>query len=114
MTRLIELRNEFGFSQSDVAKHLGISRQAYGHYETGAREPDNTTIVRLARLYDVSTDYLLGISDEKKPSAEASTEDVKVALFGGDGEVTDEMWDEVTSFVEFVKQKHKKDQGKKE
>lgn len=109
MTRLSAIRNEFGLSQSEVAKHLGITRQAYGHYETGVREPDNATIVKLAKLYGVSADYLLGLSDEKKPSAEASTEDVKVALFGGDGEVTDEMWDEVTSFVEFVKQKHKKD-----
>lgn len=114
MTRLSEIRNEFGYSQSEVAKYLGITRQAYGHYETGVREPDNTTIVKLSKFYDVSTDYLLGITDEKKPSAEVSAEDVKVALFGGDGEVTDEMWDEVTSFVEFVKQKHDKEKGKKE
>jgi len=114
MSRLSEIRSATGLSQSDVAKHLGISRQAYGHYETGVREPDNATIIKLAKLYDVTTDYLLGISDEKKPSGDASTEDVKVALFGGAGEVTDEMWDEVTSFVEYVKLKHKKDQDKKE
>ena len=66
MTRLSEIRNEFGYSQSEVAKHLGITRQAYGHYETGVREPDNTTIIKLAKFYDVSADYLLGITDIKK------------------------------------------------
>lgn len=111
---LKKARLDAGYSVEDVAAHLGITQQAYYNYESGKREPDRATIVKLAKLFDVSSDYLLGISDEKKPSAEASTEDVKVALFGGDGDVTDEMWDEVTSFVEFIKQKHKKDQGKKE
>jgi transcriptional regulator with XRE-family HTH domain len=111
---LKELRTERNLSQSVVASALGISQQAYANYESGKREADYDMLLRIAKYFECSADYLLGISDEKTPSAEASTEDVKVALFGGDGDVTDEMWAEVTSFVEFVKQKHKKDKDKKE
>ena len=44
------------------------------------------------------------------PPGQQEPEDIaKVALFGGDKEVTDEMWDEVKNYVEYIKQKHSKD-----
>ena len=64
----------------------------------------------MAEKLNVSPAYLLGETDtpaqeKKKPASDA---ELKVALFGGDGEVTDEMWDEVVRFAEFVKSKHSK------
>ncbi len=47
--------------QSDIATHLGITRQAYNHYETGRRSPDPEALKKLAKFYDVTVDYLLGI-----------------------------------------------------
>ena len=58
--------------------------------------------MRLADYFGVTTDYLLGRSS-------GDYSDVKVALFGGDGEVTDEMWDEVKNFAEYVKNKYLKE-----
>ena len=58
--RLRELREKSGLSQTDVAKYLKITRQAYNHYETGKRTPDTKTISEIARLFSVTTDYLLG------------------------------------------------------
>lgn len=61
--RLRELRNRFGYSQAALADMLSISRMAYTLYESGRREPGLETLLMLARLYDVSLDYLLGRSD---------------------------------------------------
>ncbi len=58
--RLKELRLLRGWSQKDVYIRLGISDVRYNHYERNKREPDYDILVAMARLYGVSTDYLLG------------------------------------------------------
>ena len=92
-----------------MAKILGISRQAYSNYELGNREADYSTLKKLSNYFGVTVDYLLGETDTPdKPSNKSVDEsDIKVALFGGDGEVTDEMWNEVKNFAAYVKSKQK-------
>lgn len=58
-TRLRILRREKGLTQKDIAADLGISQQAWGHYETGRRTPDADMLLKLAAYFGVSTDYLL-------------------------------------------------------
>ena len=58
--KLKKLREEIGLSQSDIANRLNITRQAYNNYETGKREPDFETIVKIADILGTTTDYLLG------------------------------------------------------
>lgn len=60
MNNLADLRNSRGMTQQDVAKILDVTRQCYGHYESGKRDIDNTNLVKLADFYGVSTDYILG------------------------------------------------------
>ena len=62
--RMKELRKAFSFSQEAAAKELNIAIPTYCRYEYGQREPNATTIAAMARLYHVSADYLLGISDD--------------------------------------------------
>ena len=57
--RIALLRRESGWSQKELAGHLEISPSAVGMYEQGRREPSGQQIVQLARLFGVSTDYLL-------------------------------------------------------
>lgn len=57
---LKQLRLSNKLTQAEVAKHLNISMQAYSHYETGRREPDNKTLKNIAEFFNVSIDYLLG------------------------------------------------------
>lgn len=102
MEKLRELRKQNNLTQSDMAAILGISRQAYSNYELGTREADHITLIKLADYFNVTTDYLLG-----RDTTKSSTDNVKVAVFGGNEEVTDEMWDEVKNFVEYVKVKYK-------
>jgi transcriptional regulator with XRE-family HTH domain len=59
MKRLAELRNLAGVAQQDIAEYLGVARGTYSRYETGEREPDVDTIIRLADYFNVSIDYLL-------------------------------------------------------
>lgn len=62
--RLTQLREHKGWSKTEVARRLGMKGvSTYANYEYDLREPDNETIKLLAKLFEVSTDYLLGGED---------------------------------------------------
>ena len=62
--RMKELRELHDYSQEEVGERLGIDQGSYGKMETGKTKTVNSSVlIGLANLYDVSTDYLLGISD---------------------------------------------------
>jgi transcriptional regulator with XRE-family HTH domain len=60
------LREEMGLMQKDLAEKLSMAKTTYNNYEKGKREPDIETIKHMAEFFDVSTDYLLGKTDERK------------------------------------------------
>lgn len=64
--RLREERIALNLTQEDMAKKLGITRQAYGNYETGKRDVDSQTLVNLVKILNVSSDYLLNLSEMKQ------------------------------------------------
>lgn len=68
--RLKELREEFGYSQKGFASLIGVPANTYNQWEKGNRQPDFQMMSQIADIFDVSIDYLLGRSEEKKPSAE--------------------------------------------
>lgn len=57
--RLRYLRQKNGFTQRKVAEILNIDRSTYTYYETGKTSPDASSLKRLARIFDVSVDYIL-------------------------------------------------------
>ena len=61
--RLKELRIENGYSQIDIAKKLNMSKMAISHWENGNSEPSIEQLKILAKLFDVSVDYLIGYVD---------------------------------------------------
>lgn len=65
-TRLRQLRQERQEIQGDVAKLLGVSISTYASYE-GVREPSYERLKVLAQHYNVTTDYLLGLSKHRQP-----------------------------------------------
>jgi transcriptional regulator with XRE-family HTH domain len=65
--RLKSLRAEKELSQRDLASLLELSPSTIAMYETGQREPDNETLIKIANFFQVSTDYLLGQSDIRSP-----------------------------------------------
>jgi transcriptional regulator with XRE-family HTH domain len=61
--RITLLREKHALTQEELARKLGISRSALSHYETNRREPDYETLSKLADMFLVSVDYLLGRTD---------------------------------------------------
>lgn len=61
--RLKQLRSENNLLQKDIAKKLNITPSAYGFYEQGKRIPDSNVLNTLAQIFNVSLDYLMGVSD---------------------------------------------------
>ena len=65
--RIRDLREDADLLQRDVAWRLNCSQVCYSHYETGKRDIPTEVLIALARLYDTSIDYLLGLTNEPEP-----------------------------------------------
>ena len=102
-TKLKELRAKNKLTQAEFADIFSISKGTIAMWETGKRTPDIEMITRIADYFHVSVGYLVG---QKQPDAEVNTvsdEDIKFALFDGADGITDEMYEEVKSFAEYIK-----------
>jgi transcriptional regulator with XRE-family HTH domain len=65
--RLKDLREDHDFSQQKIADYLGMKQSQYSRYERGLRDIPTDILIRLALLYNTSTDYILGLTNETKP-----------------------------------------------
>ncbi|MBO4853606.1 MAG: helix-turn-helix transcriptional regulator [Oscillospiraceae bacterium] len=65
--RLRDLREDADLFQKDIARLLQCTQVCYSQYELGKRDIPTDVLIRLADFYHVSTDYLLGRTDEKTP-----------------------------------------------
>mgnify|MGYP001246076948 CR=1 FL=1 len=74
--RLKELRIEKGILQRELADYLKVSRVTITQYETGNRTPDDEIKIKIAKYFNVSLDYLMGISDVKNPYKDNKDVDV--------------------------------------
>lgn len=61
--KLKELRKERGVTLKEVAKEIGVTASAYSNYEQGIRAPSLETLKRICQYYDVTADYLLGLTE---------------------------------------------------
>jgi transcriptional regulator with XRE-family HTH domain len=129
MNRIRELRLDNNMTMRKAAEVLKMPYTTYVNYEKGLREPNSEVLIKIAKYYHVTVDYLVGnVSDpnfrldnnailadinryenEEAPAVNGkrsvSDEEIKFALFGGDGEITDAMYEEVKKFAAFVKQR---------
>ena len=64
--RLRDLREDRDMTQADVAKVLETAREQYNKYELGKQEIPFHHVIRLARLYNVTIDYIAGIAEEPR------------------------------------------------
>lgn len=64
--RLRDLREDSDLNQTQIAKMLGMSQTGYSKYETGENDIPTQILIKLARFYDTSIDYLLGETDIKE------------------------------------------------
>ena len=65
--RIRDLREDRDLTQKQIADYLCIRQNTYSQYETGHRQVPVDVLIALAEFYKTSTDYLLGLTDQKKP-----------------------------------------------
>lgn len=73
-----QLREEHDMLQSDLARQLGLGRTTISNYENNYSYPDLDTLISLSQLFDVSTDFLLGISNIRNKSDKSTEEEAKI------------------------------------
>lgn len=76
--RVRELRIRDGKTQKEIADYLNISRSTYTLYESAKRQINNETLCSLAEYYGVSTDYLLGRTDNPSPLGNYTPQEVEL------------------------------------
>ena len=96
-------------SQQELAEKAGYTdRSSKAKIEAGKVDLTQSKVKSLAKALNITPGELMGdVTGEEKPTA--SDDDIKFALFNGDVDgITDEMYEEVKAFAQFVKDKHKK------
>ena len=64
--RIRDLREDRDLNQKHLAEYLNCSQQVYSNYELGQRDIPTDVLIRLSRFYQVSTDYILGLTNNPK------------------------------------------------
>lgn len=112
--RIQELCKAKGVSASRMCVDLGLSKSTMSDMKAGRTKGVSTaTAQKIATYFGVTVGYLLGEEETKNAPADegkrtVTDDDIKFALFGGDGEITDEMYEEVRNFAAFVKARQAK------
>nr|WP_164671143.1 helix-turn-helix transcriptional regulator [Virgibacillus doumboii] len=113
--RVKYLRNKRGISQERVADAIGISRARYAHYENNRVEPDLDLIRKIADYYDVTTDYLMGRTENTEFNKENDKTKIiyKIAtefpdadlMFNDLANMTAEQLEDVYDYIKFKQSK---------
>lgn len=102
--RIRGARKAAGLTQRELAEHLGVANTSISNWEKGLSRPDADMIQKLCAILGLEPNDFYGT--ETVPSRQTvSDEDIKFALFGGDGEITDAMFDEVKRFAAYLMQR---------
>ena len=106
--RIKSLREDLGLNQKELSEKIGIGNVTISQYENGKRSPDPEVLRTIADFFDTTTDYLLGLSDDRhKRTSNASDifvpETIAAHLDGAELSETD--IEDIARFIEFVKQK---------
>lgn len=102
--RLQELRKDAGLSQKDLGKLLNISYHTISSYERNISSPSDETYTALAKLFNISIDYLIGAVDYRKPLNEKSESNVLTLPLN----IPDEAVREIQAFRDFVISRYEK------
>jgi transcriptional regulator with XRE-family HTH domain len=98
--RIRQLREEGHYTQIDLAGKLNISNTTLSQYETNQRTPSDEVKIRICEIFNVSLDYLLGVTDKKRAY------DIETIAAHHDGDDwTEEELEEIERFKEFIRSK---------
>lgn len=108
--RLKILRTESGLTQEEFGIPYSLKKSTVSQYESGASRPDDELKKRIALDYNVSIDWLLGLTDVRDNKAILNKKEPTIALHSDYeyDELPDEAKKEIDNFIEYVKTKYKK------
>lgn len=98
-----------GINITEMCRRSGAHRASISNLKTGINKtlkPDN--LAKISKYFDVSIEYLLGVTDEPAPTSpekDILDADIRFALSGGDGDITDAQFEEVKQFIRFIKER---------
>ena len=99
-------RKAAGLTQRQLAEKIGVANTSVSNWEKDLSRPDADLIQKLCAVLNVQPNHFYGTENTSiQESLTVSDEDIKFALFGGDGEITDAMYDEVKRFAAFIMQR---------
>jgi len=99
-------RKAAGMTQRQLADRLGVSNTSVSNWEKDLSRPDADLIQALCAVLNLQPNDVYGAEGSAPAQTRpVSDDDIKFALFGGDGEITDAMYDEVRRFAAFIKQR---------
>lgn len=107
-TRLTSLRKEKKKTQQEMADFLGITRPAYTAYERGNRQPDYEILQKLADFFEVSTDYLLGRTDNNEINNKVTVAGQEISLSPEELKVFEELKKHPVMFHDLASDPEKK------
>ena len=112
--RIRELRKAKGLTMKQLGEVLDLAESTISQYETGKRQMDNETLLRLGEFFEVSVGYILGVEESFNAPTEngeraLSDAELKFALWGNCEDVSDEDLADVRRYAAFVRER-KKDQ----
>ena len=100
-------RKALGLTQRQLSDLLGVANTSVSNWEKGLSRPDADMIQKLCSALHLQANDFYGTNEAPAVASRrpVSDDDIKFALFGGDGEITDAMYDEVKRFAAFLKQR---------
>lgn len=107
--RIERLLSDNNMKQADLAKATGISTGLISQWKNRSQQPSAKKLQAIADCFGVSVDYLLGKEERASAGADISDDDIKFALFHGADGVTDEMYEEVKRFAQFIKEREERE-----
>lgn len=107
-----ELREDHDLKQSDIAKVLSVSQQYYSKYETGQNELPVRHLITLAKFYNISADYLLGITDFSTAMQNANPDTPMKKLINDISELNDTSIAAVRDYVDLLQLREQYDKNK--
>lgn len=110
MTTIRELRKKANMTMKELGAQLGVAESTISQYETGKRQPDYETLLRIGKFFGVSVDYL--ITGENKttvlPETQARTvtdDDIMFALWGDASDIDKRDLDDVKRYAAFIRER---------
>lgn len=109
--KIREIRRKCGLTMKELGERVGVSESAISQYETGKRQPDYETLLRIAEYFGVTTDYLLG-NESEEPSQQkerkVTDSELMFALWGNTENIDESDLEDVRRYAAFIKERKSK------